>query len=118
MLKLQRLLLELYDCNANALRAENIERFLLEAPERIGMRRVSKPVVCRYGTEEGKETISGFVVIAESHIAVHALPGDRFAYVDMLSCRDFDGRAAERYAKNYFEAGRVESCVFRSEIKG
>ena len=41
--------------------------------------------------------ISGFVMIAESHISVHTFPDQDYVFIDIFSCRPFDTDAAIDY---------------------
>ncbi|MEM7827340.1 MAG: S-adenosylmethionine decarboxylase, partial [Candidatus Aenigmatarchaeota archaeon] len=88
------LTLDFYNCNKENLKnAEFIYSILDELPDIIGMTKLTKPSLLIY---EGKENsfdkggISGFVIIAESHICIHCLGVQWFASVDIFSCKDFD----------------------------
>jgi S-adenosylmethionine decarboxylase len=62
-------------------------------PEQIGMTKIMPPYVFRHGSGRGAEVgLSGFVLIAESHISIHTFPRRRFANVDVFSCEPFDVR--------------------------
>jgi S-adenosylmethionine decarboxylase len=62
-------------------------------PDQIGMTKIMPPYVFRHGSGKGAEVgLSGFVLIAESHISVHTFPRRRFANVDVFSCEPFDVR--------------------------
>lgn len=66
-------------------------RFLDEYPDVIGMTKVAPPQVYTYhGKVPGDWGISGFVIIAESHISVHTFPDRGYVNIDIFSCRDFD----------------------------
>jgi S-adenosylmethionine decarboxylase len=34
--------------------------------------------------------VSGFVIIAESHIAIHTFPDHGYVWVDVFSCKEFE----------------------------
>jgi S-adenosylmethionine decarboxylase len=38
--------------------------------------------------------LSGIVIIAESHLAIHTFPDKGFVTVDIFSCKDFDVKTA------------------------
>lgn len=68
-------------------------RFLDELPEKIGMHKLAAPfVVDAKETESGKDPggVTGFVLIAESHISIHTFPKRRFFTLDLYSCNNFD----------------------------
>jgi len=78
-------------------------------PERIHMTKVTPPCVFRHATAgRGGDGISGFVLIAESHIAVHTFPRRHFLNVDVFSCRTFDVELALAALKETFAPRRVE----------
>ncbi len=62
--------------------------------------------------------ISGVVVIAESHIAIHSWPEHRCASVDIFTCsKDMDPQAAVDFLKSEFKAQRVEiKTIDRGEV--
>ncbi len=64
---------------------------LREYPGRINMTRISEPFIIRYDTCPVEEWgISGFVFLAESHIAIHTFVERGFVNIDVFSCKDFD----------------------------
>ena len=73
-----------------------IFRFLDEHPDAIGMTKIITPQVYTYrgGTPEDWG-VSGFVLIAESHISVHTFPDKGYVNVDIFSCKEFDADASQ-----------------------
>jgi len=70
---------------------EIVHRFLTDTPDAIGMKRISPVHVCQYQGDEAQECgISGFVIIAESHLAVHTWPERGVVWADIFSCKSFD----------------------------
>ena len=60
-------------------------------PDEIGMTKISVPNVFEYaGVKPEDWGVSGFVLIAESHIAVHTFPEHGQVWVDIFSCKGFD----------------------------
>jgi S-adenosylmethionine decarboxylase len=85
-----------YGGDPQVLANEEVVRALLDRyPDEIGMTKIAPPHVQRY---EGKKPddwgISGFVLIAESHISIHTFPKRRFVWVDIFSCKSFDAERA------------------------
>ena len=80
------------------LASEELVRGLLDRyPERIGMTKIAPPFVQRYvGRKPEDWGISGFVLIAESHIAIHTFPGHGYLWADVFSCKGFDADEALR----------------------
>ena len=62
---------------------------------------------------KGTPGISGFVMIAESHISIHAFPDQDYAFMDIFSCKEFDAERAIGYLVDAFEAKNVEKHVLK-----
>ena len=91
------------------LASEELVRGLLDQyPERIGMTKIAPPHVQRYvGRKPEDWGISGFVLIAESHIAIHTFPDHGYVWVDVFSCKEFDTQRAIAEACDAFELQAV-----------
>ncbi|MDP3768770.1 MAG: S-adenosylmethionine decarboxylase [Dehalococcoidia bacterium] len=95
--------------NPEKLASEELVRDLLDRfPERIGMTKIAPPHVQRYvGSKPEDWGVSGFVLIAESHIAVHTFPERGYVWVDIFSCKSFDETYAIRTACDAFDVDAV-----------
>ena len=65
-------------------------RGLLDAlPAEMGMHAICAPVVVEVGPNCLKDPggLSGFVMIAESHISFHTFPGRGFVTIDLYTCQ-------------------------------
>ena len=83
-----------------------------ELPEEMQMTKVLPPIVQRYAEHPGHaEGVTGVVLIAESHIAIHTFPGQRFISVDIFSCKEFDLGLALASVVERFEIGRYETYL-------
>ena len=72
-----------------------VHRFLDEYPSTIGMTKITPPQVYTYHGQAPEDWgVSGFVLIAESHISVHTFPARAYVNIDIFSCRDFDPTAS------------------------
>jgi S-adenosylmethionine decarboxylase len=71
---------------------EELVRNLLDRyPDEIGMTKISVPHVFEYHGDKPEDWgVSGFVIIAESHIAIHTFPEHGQVWVDVFSCKGFD----------------------------
>ena len=107
------LMLDGYGCAKSKLEDLNlIYRILDELPTRIGMTRIMPPYVFKYsGLKPEDWGISGFVLIAESHISIHTFPEKSFVSVDIFSCKAFDADFATKYLQNAFGMEKVECNV-------
>ena len=85
-----------YNGDPGKLADENLVRAFLDlCPPAIGMTKIAPPHVCRYvGVKPEDWGISGFVLIAESHISIHTFPDHGYLWVDVFSCKSFDATAA------------------------
>jgi S-adenosylmethionine decarboxylase len=120
------LMLDGYGCDKKKLQDLNlIYRILDELPSRIGMTKIMPPYVFKYsGVKPEDWGISGFVLIAESHISIHTFPEKSFVSVDIFSCKAFDLEFAGTYLKDVFGMTKVECNVldrgteFPKELNG
>jgi S-adenosylmethionine decarboxylase len=84
---------------------EELVRNLLDRyPDEIGMTKITEPHCFEYHGEKPEDWgVSGFVIIAESHIAVHTFPEHGQVWVDIFSCKGFDETPAIDLIINAFE---------------
>jgi S-adenosylmethionine decarboxylase len=94
------------------LASEELVRGLLDRyPERIGMTKIASPHVQRYVGDKPEDWgISGFVLIAESHIAIHTFPDRGYLWADIFSCKAFEADDAIRQLAEEFEVDCVNVC--------
>ncbi len=108
---LYHLMFELYGCDRQRLENPDLLRtFLRDLPPLIDMTAVS-PVHLydiRECTDEDDNGLSGFVIIAQSHISLHAWGPYHELDVDICSCQPFDYDVAVRFAKELMSATDVE----------
>lgn len=85
------LIIEGYGCDIQKIRDTNlIYEFLDSCPDQIKMTKVSTPQVFTYeGPSPGETGVSGFVLLAESHISIHIPPGQSSLTLDLFSCKQF-----------------------------
>lgn len=109
------LTLDLNDCNADKLRDFDLVFDVLNRlPEEIGMTRITQPYVFKYaGLVPEDKGITGFVVIAESHISIHTFEFKNYAFIDLFSCKPFDYEYAEAYLIEAFESQTPTSHVVK-----
>jgi S-adenosylmethionine decarboxylase len=91
---------------------ELIYEILDELPGLLKMRKIADPQTLPYGGTEGtfdRGGISAFVMIATSHISIHTFVRQRYASVDIFSCKEFDAGHAAEYLSAKFGAKRVDS---------
>jgi len=110
--------LDMYGCDRSKLESvEYVAKFLDGLPAKIGMTKIIPPYTFRYeGIKPEDWGVSGIVLIAESHIAIHTYPEKNYASFDAFSCKEFDANkvaemvvktfGAKTYEKNSFERGK------------
>ena len=91
---------------------EVVRSFLRDYPSALGMTKLCDPQVLTYHAPKEEDSgISGFVIIAESHISIHTFPNRQYINVDVFSCKSFDDRRALQDVKDYFELHNVRTWV-------
>jgi S-adenosylmethionine decarboxylase len=70
---------------------ELVHDLLDRYPGEIGMTKISEPSVRSYVGDKPEDWgVSGFVLIAESHITIHTFVEHGQVWVDIFSCKGFD----------------------------
>ncbi len=108
---LVHLMLELYNCDRERLSNEPLLRRVLdEYPGRVDMEKVSPVHLYDIETSNPLDAgMSGFVVIAQSHISMHAWPEYGEVDIDICSCKEFSQEDAIAFAKEMFQSDDVEA---------
>jgi S-adenosylmethionine decarboxylase len=102
------LIIDAKKCNKSINKKEFIEEILNELPEKVGMKKISTPLVINYESEKISESgITGFVIIAKSHISIHTYPTKKFANIDVFSCKEFEFEKIINYFKNKLETNEL-----------
>ena len=111
------LIIDGFGKNKDILQDENFIYDLLFAyPDKIGMTKISDPIVFRYsGSKPEDWGVSGLVFIAESHISLHTFVERKFINIDVFSCKDFDAERIMDDMRDKFGLTRMRSCLVRRE---
>ena len=101
----KQVLAEFYGCCVETINNKDIIRDSM-----IKAAKVAKAtIVADVFHEFNPHGISGVVVIAESHIAIHSWPEHQCASIDIFTCSDdMDPLAAVEFLKTIFKAQKVE----------
>jgi S-adenosylmethionine decarboxylase len=87
-------------------------------PEMMGMTKITQPTVIRYrGTKPEDWGVSGYVMIAESHIALHTFPERRLVWADIFSCKDFDATAVLEDLKQRFGLEQMDVTTLERNLE-
>ena len=110
---MQHVMIDLYGCRPELLANEALLRQVLDQyPDRIGMEKVSpvflKDIKTSSLLDDG---VSGFVIIATSHISLHAWPCYGMVNIDVFSCEPFSPDEVVSFAVQMFGAKDVELHV-------
>lgn len=110
---MQHVMLDLYGCSPSLLENEAFLWDVLDQyPTHIGMQKVG-PVELRYIETNNPldDGFSGFVIIATSHVSLHAWAPYRMVNMDIFSCEDFDVAEVVAFARKLFQTDDVEMHV-------
>ncbi len=107
------LIIDGYGSDSQVLQDEVFLHQLLDSyPSMIGMTKISDPFVFKYvGNKPEEWGISGFVIIAESHISFHTFVERCYINIDIFSCRDFDAEQAIRHFKEQLKLTTFKSYL-------
>ena len=95
-----------------------IQQLLDVYPSRIGMTKISPPKVSKYiGSKPEDWGVSGFVLIAESHISIHTFPERSYINIDIFSCKEFDAEEAIRDLQQRFGLSEVRSYILNRGLE-
>ena len=85
---------------------QQVRQFLTDYPESLAMTRITEPRVLVYEAPKPEDSgVTGFVIIAESHISIHTFPRKSYVNIDIFSCRAFDHDRALADVKRLFDPG-------------
>ncbi|MEN9920349.1 MAG: S-adenosylmethionine decarboxylase proenzyme [Candidatus Parcubacteria bacterium] len=86
-----------------------LTKILSEVPAEMGMHTICEPTVVEVGPKNRKDPggVSGFVMIAESHMSFHTFPKRGFITIDVYTCQDeIDSK---KLTKKFIEAFKLSS---------
>ena len=108
-----------YGGDASKLADLELIRSLLDRyPGEIGMTKISTPHVIEYaGVKPEDWGVSGFVLIAESHISIHTFVEWRYIWVDIFSCKGFDATRAIGDLKGIFGLAEIETRILERGLE-
>jgi S-adenosylmethionine decarboxylase len=105
----QHLLVEFYDCNRAVLNSQSLIRTHMEEAAITSNATIVQSVFHTFNPHG----VSGVVVIAESHLAIHTWPEYNYAAVDLFTCgTGVNPYAAFEYLKDSLEAAHFTTREF------
>ena len=114
------LIIDGYGSNSSILQSEEfIYQLLDQYPTEIGMTKIAPPYVVRYvGAKPEEWAISGFVLIAESHISIHTFVEQCYVNMDLFSCVSFDVDKAINDLSNRLQLTEVRTHLLDRSAEG
>ena len=111
----QHLMIDASFCNRTKLTNQRLVYDILNnLPKKLGMHKMTLPYAVKWldpgATIPG---ISGFVMIAESHISIHTFPEKDYVFIDVFSCKGFDVDSAVKLLVNSFGAKKYTKKIIR-----
>ena len=107
---MQHITLDLYGCNPVSLvDREHIEATFSAMPALVEMEQVSPTLIYNITTSDPNDDgMSGFIVIATSHVAFHGWPSFNMLNFDLFSCEPFSEDAVITFLQEKFEPADIE----------
>ncbi len=97
---------------------ELLRSFLITYPAAIGMTRITEPMLLTYSTPDNVDWgVTGFVIIAESHISLHTFPNRGYVNLDIFSCKGFDAEKATQDVKELLGLQEVRSWILERGLE-
>ncbi|UCF32025.1 MAG: S-adenosylmethionine decarboxylase proenzyme [bacterium] len=111
----RHILVEYYDCDPGILN----DRDFIEGSMKDAARKAGATIVDSIFQRFSPHGISGVVVIAESHLAIHTWPEYGYAAVDLFTCgKNVDPWVAHELLRKAFRAGNTqEKELLRGDLK-
>lgn len=104
--------IDVRNCNPEIIRsAEKIKQFVVELCDLIGMKRFGECTVVNFGEDEKVAGYSMTQLIETSLVSGHFANQTNTAYLDIFSCKYYDPKVVEEFAKTFFEATNSEIHV-------
>ncbi len=98
---------------------KRVFKVLNELPSILGMKKLTTPYVVDAPpvTPKDQGGISGFIMIAESHISIHTFPDKGFLTADVYSCKPFDTEKALEFFRKHFDLQDMEVNIIKRGLK-
>ncbi|HKJ46033.1 MAG TPA: adenosylmethionine decarboxylase [Balneolales bacterium] len=106
----RQILVEYYDCDTEVINdVAEVEEILL-----TGTKKSKASIISHNFHKFSPHGVSGTVVIAESHVAIHTWPEYGYAAVDIFTCGDtIDPWIIQEYLKDAFKSENVSSMELK-----
>ncbi len=107
---MQHLILDLYGCNPISLVSRShLEALFSALPSLVEMVQVSPTTIYDIVTSDPTDDgMSGFIVIATSHLAFHSWPSYDMLNFDLFSCEPYNEEVVIAFLQEKFEPADIE----------
>ncbi len=114
----KELILDLHNCDISKFDRKNIRNYFKRLCDLIDMERCKLTWWDDYGvppeeqeTEPHLKGTTAVQFIKTSNITIHTLELLKAAYINIFSCKEFDGRKAEKFTEEWFDGKVVTSQI-------
>ncbi len=106
----RQILVEFYDCDSSKINnVDFIEQSMID-----GTLKAQATIISHNFHKFSPYGVSGVVVIAESHVAIHTWPEYNYAAVDIFTCGDtINPWVIQEYLKEAFESKNISSMEMK-----
>ncbi len=113
------LIIDAYGCNRKHIDNVGIIRiFLKELAQKIDMKIIDGPKVIKHEADNKEERgVTGFTILAESHISIHTYPEKGFFSLDIFTCKEFDLENAKNFVKRTFSVKKLKDFLIKREYE-
>lgn len=113
------LIIDAYGCNRKHIdNMEIIRIFLKELAQKIDMKIIDGPKVIKHEADNKEERgVTGFTILAESHISIHTYPEKGFFSLDIFTCKEFDMENAKNFVKRTFSVKKLKDFLIKREYE-
>lgn len=115
------LMIDGYDADPGLLADQKyLTRILDQLPGELGMHPIAAPLVVEVGPKNRKDPggLSGFVLIAESHLSFHTFPSRGFVTIDVYTCQaDLDTARVATALQQAFQISSMDCFVQKRGLR-
>ncbi len=117
----KEVIIDLHECkNVHLFNRKDLKKFFIELCDFIDMKRCDLYFWDYVGYEEEYKKApahlkgtSAIQFISTSNITLHTLDVLKVVYLNIFSCKDFDGKQVKEFCRKYFDGKIANSKTFR-----
>jgi len=98
---------EVYNCSTEKLSfVPQIKKVLKSVTKTLDLEEISEAF-----KQFNPVGVTGFILLAESHISIHTWPEHNYAAIDVFSCKPFNVEMVSEVLKTSLESNRIDSNI-------